>query len=305
MDWSAAAGFWTTITGVSELPNTILSEIGPSSENSYLHLEESQSLGLEIDWSPPTGFPTTLTGVSELMFSEMDLLPLVTSTHERNTVRNGQTYENDQLHPIAVPSASIGEPQEPVSQVPYGYSPILPSVSTDGFKHPTTHMLNADPVMLDSVEGPSTYWQDTTAHPAIMPATAAHTPNIFPCERFPSNTLEAPGPSPLNPWLIPLPPNDPGPTFAREHIKPDIDYLARQRHSLAVKRNAQLMCMHCQRTFNDKSNVKRHGITCKRNRSLNSNKRYRCTYPHCEASYTRSDNLEAHQRRKKHRQDGG
>jgi hypothetical protein len=130
-----------------------------------------------------------------------------------------------------------------------------------------------------------------------------------PPERIPSGFLESFNEPPLNSFIIPLQPSDTEtmPTsFAQERMKPDIDCSERQRnvHSITAKRTRQLRCTHCQRNFNDKSNLKHHGITCQRNTSFNSNRQYRCTHPHCQASYTRSDNLEAHQR-KKHRQKGG
>jgi ankyrin repeat protein len=307
MDSSSSTGFWTTAAGVS-----MIAAVEPRSEDSYLHLEEDQNLGLEMDWISPISSSTTPTGVSESMFSAMDLLPLGSSTLEQITVRNSQTHENDQLHPTTVPSVSISEPQKPVAHhahAPYDYSPILPSVTTSGSKPPATYMLNDNPFVLDYVEETSANWQDTTAQMVTMPATAAYMPGVSPPKRIPSDFFESFNEPPLNSSLIPLQPRDTEtmPTsFARERMKPDIDCSVRQRnvHSITAKKTPQLRCIHCQRNFNDKSNLKRHEITCQRNMSFNSNRQYRCTHPHCQASYTHSDNLEAHQR-KKHRQKDG
>jgi hypothetical protein len=178
MDSSSSTGFWTAAAGVS-----MISPVEPRSEDSYLHLEVGQNLGLEMDWRSPTGSSTTPTGVSESMFSAMDLLPLGPSTLDQITVRNSQTLENDQLHPTTVPSVSIGEPQKLVAHhahAPYGYSPILPSVTASGSKPPATCILNDSPFVLDYVEETSANWQDTTAQTVTMPATAAYIPGVSP-----------------------------------------------------------------------------------------------------------------------------
>jgi len=84
--------------------------------------------------------------------------------------------------------------------------------------------------------------------------------------------------------------------FARaSSLIPDIDY------SLKTQTQPEHACGFCKRAFNDKSNRNRHQTTCKVNsRSLKSDKPYRCTYRRCTKSFTRSDNLLVHQKKKKH-----
>jgi hypothetical protein len=71
-------------------------------------------------------------------------------------------------------------------------------------------------------------------------------------------------------------------------------------NSTPVSPRAEYACIHCGRTFNDKSNLKRHEVICKRNPLKNVTKPYMCTYPRCGRSFTRSDGLLVHQRGKSH-----
>lgn len=58
-------------------------------------------------------------------------------------------------------------------------------------------------------------------------------------------------------------------------------------------------CTYCRRIFNDKSNLRRHEITCKSN-PLKNPLKYICMYPHCGKEFARPDGLRFHQRGKGH-----
>lgn len=91
-------------------------------------------------------------------------------------------------------------------------------------------------------------------------------------------------------------------------LLPDIQYSTRHEYSIPniprsapVRTKVAIECTYCHRDFNDKSNLRRHQLICKRN-PLKSPTKYTCTYSSCGKEFARADGLRFHQKSKGHEQ---
>jgi len=82
---------------------------------------------------------------------------------------------------------------------------------------------------------------------------------------------------------------------AQRNQSKDRHLLAKQKRRAVNRAPCAYICNHCQRIFNDPSNLKRHkDFTCR----PSIEKPYKCLFPDCEAAYKRGDALAVHCRAK-------